>query len=46
MDRILQKMGMVFQQFNLFADHTILESIIVSPIRLLDTQGRGPGCRS
>ena len=35
MDRARQKMGMVFQQFNLFANRTIIENIIGAPIRLL-----------
>ena len=32
---VRQKMGMVFQQFNLFPDRTILENVIEAPIRLL-----------
>ncbi len=34
---VRRKMGMVFQQFNLFSDYTILENVIASPIRLLHT---------
>ncbi len=32
---VRRKIGMVFQQFNLFADDTILENVIGAPIRLL-----------
>ena len=33
-DRLRQKMGMVFQQFNLFPHMTILENLMLGPIRL------------
>lgn len=33
--KVRQKMGMVFQSFNLFADLTIIENIIVAPMKLL-----------
>lgn len=33
-DRLRQKMGMVFQQFNLFPHMTILENLTLGPIRL------------
>ena len=35
--RVRQKMGMVFQQFNLFANRNIIENIISAPIKLLKT---------
>ena len=34
-DKHRQKMGMVFQHFNLFPDKTILENITLAPIKLL-----------
>ncbi|MDO5707451.1 MAG: amino acid ABC transporter ATP-binding protein [Andreesenia angusta] len=33
-DKIRQKMGMVFQQFNLFPHKTVLENITLAPIKL------------
>lgn len=33
-DKIRQKMGMVFQQFNLFPHKTVLENIILAPMKL------------
>ena len=33
-DRVRQKMGMVFQQFNLFPHKTILENIMLAPVQL------------
>ena len=33
--RARQKMGMVFQQFNLFANRNIIENIIAAPVKLL-----------
>ncbi len=33
-DNIRQKMGMVFQQFNLFPHKTVLENIILAPMKL------------
>ena len=35
MEKIRQKMGMVFQSFNLFAHMTIIENIMVGPMKLL-----------
>ena len=35
MARVRQKMGMVFQQFNLFANRTIMENITSAPIKIL-----------
>ena len=35
--RVRKKMGMVFQQFNLFANRNIIENIISAPIKLLKT---------
>ena len=35
--RVRRKMGMVFQQFNLFANRNIIDNIISAPIRLLKT---------
>ena len=32
--KIRQKMGMVFQQFNLFGNLTVIENIMLSPVRL------------
>lgn len=32
--RIRQKMGMVFQQFNLFGNLTVIENIMLAPVRL------------
>ena len=32
--RVRQKMGMVFQQFNLFANRTIIENVIAAPVKL------------
>ena len=34
-DKVRQRMGMVFQQFNLFPHMTILENLTLTPIRLL-----------
>lgn len=34
LDKLRQKMGMVFQQFNLFPHKTILENIIITPIKV------------
>jgi len=34
-DKVRQRMGMVFQQFNLFPHMTILENLTLAPIRLL-----------
>ena len=34
-DKVRQRMGMVFQQFNLFPHMTILETLTLAPIRLL-----------
>ena len=34
-DKVRQRMGMVFQQFNLFPHMTILENLALAPIRLL-----------
>lgn len=34
-DKLRQKMGMVFQQFNLFPHMTILENLTLAPIKLL-----------
>ena len=34
LDAIRQKLGMVFQQFNLFANKTILENITLAPVEL------------
>lgn len=33
-NRIRQKMGMVFQQFNLFPHYTVLQNIIFAPVKL------------
>lgn len=33
--KIREKMGMVFQQFNLFANMTVLDNIILSPVKTL-----------
>jgi polar amino acid transport system ATP-binding protein len=33
-DRIRQHMGMVFQNFNLFNNHTIMENITLAPVKL------------
>ncbi|EQC78768.1 amino acid ABC transporter, ATP-bindingprotein [Enterococcus sp. HSIEG1] len=33
-DQIRQKMGMVFQNFNLFPHKTVLENITISPIKV------------
>lgn len=38
-DKHRQKMGMVFQQFNLFPHMTILKNLILAPVKL---QGRSP----
>ena len=35
MEKIRQKMGMVFQSFNLFSNLTIIENIMVGPMKLL-----------
>ena len=35
-DRVRHKMGMVFQQFNLFPHKTILENIMLAPVKLLN----------
>ena len=40
-----QKIGMVFQHFNLFANKTILENMTLAPIKVLKVQG-GSGKRS
>ena len=34
-DLVRRKMGMVFQSFNLFANLTVIENIMVAPVRLL-----------
>lgn len=34
-DRIRQKMGMVYQSFNLFSHKTILENVILAPVNIL-----------
>jgi len=34
-DSIRQKMGMVYQNFNLFSHKTVLENVIMAPIHLL-----------
>lgn len=36
-DSIRQKMGMVFQSFNLFSHKTILENVIMAPVNILKT---------
>lgn len=33
-NRIRQKIGMVFQQFNLFPNYTVIENIMLAPVRL------------
>ena len=33
-ERLRARMGMVFQQFNLFPDHTALENVALAPIRI------------
>lgn len=33
-DKIRQHMGMVFQNFNLFNNHTVMENIILAPVKL------------
>ena len=33
-DRIRQHMGMVFQNFNLFNNHTIMDNITLAPVKL------------
>ncbi|WP_374200755.1 amino acid ABC transporter ATP-binding protein [Inquilinus sp. Marseille-Q2685] len=33
-DRLRRRIGMVFQQFNLFPDHTALENVALSPTRI------------
>lgn len=34
-DRVRQKMGMVYQSFNLFSHKTILENVILAPVNIL-----------
>ena len=34
MDRILQKMGMVFQQFNLFNNMNVIKNLTAAPVKL------------
>ena len=46
MEKIRQKMGMVFQSFNLFSNLTVIENIMTAPIKLLGMtkqQARGEG---
>ncbi len=41
-NKVREKMGMVFQQFNLFPHKTVLENITISPIKVKKTfTGKG-----
>ena len=40
-DKLRQKMGMVFQQFNLFENMNVLRNLTVAPMRILENaEGR------